>query len=94
MAPRREGFIQWITSEQKEIVYEDLVNGTLSLYAKEVPVEEAWKIYRDMPEFEGVMFEQFEARLEAHRTAIRAKKRISRVEILFFSRLESGCRCH
>ena len=62
-------YIDWIKSQSKQILFEDLRYGRLPLDESVMPAEEAWERYRRHPTFiaEKVIFEQFAKRLKGHR---------------------------
>ena len=67
--PKREDFIDWQTSEAKEIILEALKMGAPTRWEWAVD-QEAWNHYRFMPALVGpptVVFDQFKARLKDHR---------------------------
>jgi hypothetical protein len=70
----------WRYSDAKKIVMADLEEGRLSLDENEVSAEAAFAVYKTLPEFEKVCFEQFEARLKAHRELVAKKIQQSIVE--------------
>jgi hypothetical protein len=68
---RRSDWIDWRKAEAREIILEDLATGTLPIDNDVVSAEEAWnEMYCAMPEFEHVVFSQFEARLKDHRMQV------------------------
>ena len=72
--PQREGWIDWRTSEARQVVLDDLVDGILSVEEDEVSAVEAWNmVYKHLVEFRDVVFSQFEARLADHRSQIKHK---------------------
>lgn len=74
MAPRRQGWIDWRKSEAKATLMYDLEHDFIPLVAEEMPASECWEIYQHCPEFAGVQFDQFEARLKDHRVAVAKMK--------------------
>ena len=68
-------YIDWRKSEAKEIILAHLRNGWLSLDEEAYPAEDVWEYYRHLPEFEGVIFEQFNLRLADHREQIGGRVR-------------------
>lgn len=71
--PKKEGWVDWTKCPARCIVLTDLEDGILSLEESVTPATQAWHVYRDLPEFTGVCFEQFNERLEGHRAQIKAK---------------------
>jgi hypothetical protein len=67
-------YIDWKNSEAREVIMFDLLEGILPLSADAITAEEAWEIYRDLPEFSRVVFQQFKERLRDHRKQITQKK--------------------
>ncbi len=66
MAPR-EGWIKWKKSRAKIIILGDLQTGILPIDPGEMSAAEAWEVcYRNMAEFNDVVFSQFEERLRDH----------------------------
>jgi len=51
----------------------DLEDGFLPTDEKEVSAQAAWAVYKNLPEFDGVCFKQFDARLKDHRRAVEKK---------------------
>ena len=76
-------WIDWRTSQAKEIILEDLEEGILSLDENEVSAEDAWEVYRHLPEFvaPGVVFSQFKERLKDHRKQVMKRRNQSEREI-------------
>ena len=72
MPPRRENWVDWRNCPGRQVLLEDLADGTLPLDASVMSEEEAWETYRHCVEFEGVEFSQFKARLKDHRKQIGA----------------------
>lgn len=71
---QRPGWIDWIKSETRCIIIEDLARGILPLNNNELTAEQAWEVcYKHMAEVvqEGVVFSQFKARLAGHRAQAR-----------------------
>lgn len=68
----REGWIDWRTSQAKQVLLNDLFNLTLPVDENEVSTEQAWEHYRHHPAFVGppVVYEQFAERLRDHRAQI------------------------
>jgi hypothetical protein len=60
----KEGKVKWITCPARQVILDDLHREALG---RDVSAEAAFKFYKKMPEFEGVGFEQFKARLADHR---------------------------
>lgn len=77
MPPRREGWIDWLHSKTREIVLQDLNDGTLPLSEEEMPAQAAWNLhYKHLVEvlIERVQYDQFEARVKDHREQVSKKK--------------------
>ena len=65
----KDGWINWRRSKARELILNDLRTGVLSLDRNETSEEQAWDIYKHMPQFvqEGIVFDQFKQRLRDHR---------------------------
>jgi hypothetical protein len=74
-------WIEWRGSEAKRIILEDLEEGTLSLDEHEMSTEEAWEVYRKLPEFLGVVFSQFKVRVKDHRKLVKNRSNQSEREM-------------
>lgn len=72
--PRRKGWVDWKKTKAKKIIMEDLENEVLPSSEEEMSAVECWKIYKQYPEFKGIKFDQFEARLADHREAVDKSK--------------------
>lgn len=70
---RRPGTIDWVKSESKQIVLDDLEAGLVSLDDTDTAEDLYYGMYQYTPEFiaENVQFQQFKARLQDHRKQIR-----------------------
>ena len=80
-APKREGFINWRTSEAREVIMEALLKGDIPLDETKMSTEEVWRRYRFTAAFIGppaVQFQQFKERLRDHRK--RFKQLTARME--------------
>lgn len=67
----RSDWIDWRKSAAREVILDDLVDGRLPLEEDVVSAEEAWEeMYFVLPEFQDVVFSQFEARLADHRKQV------------------------
>jgi hypothetical protein len=64
---RQEGWVPWETCPGRAILLEDIKSGHLP---GGVSAKEAWKTYCTLPEFDGVVFDQFAKRLEDHRAQV------------------------
>lgn len=60
-------------SKPKHRLVADLQEGIVSLDNNEHPAQYLWGWYKDDPDFEGVVFDQFEARLKDHRKQVAAQ---------------------
>jgi hypothetical protein len=69
MAPRtrRAGWIDWRNARARAIILQDLEPGGVLVDMDHLDAELIFDYYKEMPEFEKVAFDQFEARLAAHR---------------------------
>ena len=63
----KEKFVDWRKCEGRAILIEDLEPGGLLYNMNMVPADHLFKIYKRLPEFKGVPFQQFKARLQDHR---------------------------
>lgn len=71
-------WINWRTSEAREVILDDLVTGILPLDAEVVSAEEAWEeMYFALPEFKDVIFGQFKVRLKDHRKQVSRRSEAS-----------------
>jgi len=77
--PKNPDYIEWRTSQAKQIIISDLEDGWLTTDATKVSAEAAWKVYQDanLREFDGVCFKQFKERLADHRRAVDKKNKES-----------------
>ena len=67
--PRRKDpeLIDWLKSEARIVLLEDLGSGVLPLNEDELSTEDAWEVYKDHPAFvDLVVFKQFKKQLKAH----------------------------
>jgi hypothetical protein len=64
MAP--PGWIEWRSSAAREILLEDLEPDDILHQQDGVSAKEVFEYYSLFPEFEGIVFSQFEARLKDH----------------------------
>ena len=71
--PRREGWIDWRSCEAREVLLQDLSDGTLPLDEETMSTQEAWEYYSQTFEFRNVVFSQFEEQLAEHREQIDLK---------------------
>ena len=68
-------YIDWLKSEARYILLDDLEHEILSLDEKEVPVELAWGVYREHPAFKDIVcYDQFAKQLAAHRGQVKRRK--------------------
>ena len=74
MAPKNPEYIDWKSSEAREVLRFDLIEGILPLSETAATAVEAWVIYSELPEFSKVIFKQFSERLRDHRKQITKKK--------------------
>jgi hypothetical protein len=64
MAP---GWINWRKAAAREIILEDLEPGGILNGLDHLSATDVWEFYRKLPQFELVVFSQFEERLKCHR---------------------------
>jgi hypothetical protein len=62
-----DGWINWLKSDAREILLEDLMPGGILHGQNHVSEEEAYDFYTTLPEFARVVKSQFVVRLKAHR---------------------------
>lgn len=67
-------FIDWRKSQAKKIVTTDIEEKVLSAYEIVVSSEQAYAVYKRLPEFKEVCYSQFKARLADHRRAFLKKE--------------------
>jgi hypothetical protein len=60
-------WIKWINCSAKAIIMQDLEFGGILYQRDNISAEEIWEFYKSLPQFEKVVFSQFEARLKVHR---------------------------
>ena len=67
--------IDWLNSEARQIILDDLESELLPLDEEEVSADMAWEFYRHLPEFVGpnISYIQFIERLAAHRQQVKKK---------------------
>lgn len=82
MAPKKEEVprFEWAKSEACAILVEALESGALSLYRDDVAVQEAFDMFKGLPEFEIVSYEMFREKLASHRRQIIKQLKRSEVE--------------
>ena len=75
MPKRSPGTIDWLRSESKQIVLDDLEEGVISLDETDTAEALFYGMYQYTPEFiaEQVKFEQFKDRLAGHRKQLKHK---------------------
>ena len=66
-------YIDWRNSQAKKVIIEDLEDGLLPADETTVSTEQAWDVYKNLPEFKDVCFKQFKERLADHRQAFKKK---------------------
>ena len=71
--PRREGWVNWLTTEAREILLQDLEDGTLPLEDEVMSAIEAWGYYSQLFEFREIVYTQFEHQLIKHREQVGLK---------------------
>ena len=75
MAHRNPGTLDWVNSESKQIVLDDLESGIISMDKTETAKDLYYSMYQFTPKFiaEKVLFEQFEKHLKDHRKQLKYK---------------------
>lgn len=84
MPRRRPGFINWRSSKAREIIIEDLEPGGILWGRDSLQEVDCWRFYRNLPEFENVLFEQFKDRLKEHRKQANKLKELSHRDLRAF----------
>ena len=82
-APKNLDWIDWKSSEAKDVIMFDLIENILPLEEEEMSAEDAWElIHSHLPEFvgPGVVFSQFKERLADHRKQVTKARRQSHIE--------------
>jgi hypothetical protein len=59
-------YIDWRTSQAKNVIISDLEDRVLSAYETAVSSEQAWDVYKNLPEFKDVCFKQLKEGLKDH----------------------------
>jgi hypothetical protein len=59
-------YIDWQKSQAKNVIISDLEFGVLSAYETAVSSEQAWDVYKNLPEFKDICFKQFKEHLKDH----------------------------
>jgi hypothetical protein len=59
-------YIDWQKSQAKNVIISDLEDGVLSAYETAVSSEQAWDVYKNLPEFKDVCFKQLKEGLKDH----------------------------
>ena len=80
MAPsEKPGWIDWRSSLSRSILLKDLESGIIPL---DISVKQAWEVYKVEDVFirEGVVYEQFEARLKDHIVQVSLVKESDRIQ--------------
>jgi hypothetical protein len=66
-ARKKDKWVKWITCRARQVILDNLQRGALLVG---VLAESASKLYKKMPEFKEVCFEQFKARLQDHQSML------------------------
>ena len=74
---KKEGWIDWIACAGRSIILEDLEPGGILDGQDGLSAEDAFRFYKKMPEFEEVVFSQFEVRLKAHRETAKSARALA-----------------
>jgi len=70
MAPsKKPGWINWRLKKNfaRQMILEDLEPGGVLHGRDHLSATEVWKFYKNLPEFQKIVFNQFEERLKDHR---------------------------
>jgi hypothetical protein len=65
---RRSGWVDWVKTDARAILLEDLNLCAALRNPDSVTVEQAWEVYKDLPEFEKIQYSQFKQRFVDHRS--------------------------
>jgi hypothetical protein len=65
--PRNPLFIDWRNSSARAVLLQDLEPGGILYQRDNISEEEAWEFYKQLPQFDEVVWSQFQARLKDHR---------------------------
>ena len=70
---KKPGWIEWRSSDAREIILSDLRRGVLSLEEEVDSTEEAYDNYMNLAAFAGplIVFDQFKERLKGHRKQVK-----------------------
>jgi len=74
-------WIKWIKSEAKKTILQDFEDRILS---PTTPVEVAWKVYKERPEFKDVPYSQFKPRYKDHCKAFQRKQERNVIEEMLY----------
>jgi len=75
-------YIDWRNSKAKAAIFFDLADGVLN--PETTSAEDAWEVYKNRSEFDGVCWEQFKGRFNDHCQAWNKKVKQSEMEELAF----------
>ena len=78
--------VKWSQCPGQEMLLEDLQPGGILFEKDHVPAEIVFQAYKTLPEFEGVGFKQFKARLKDHQKQGNVKSRVAKEEMVAFIR--------
>jgi hypothetical protein len=67
---KKPGWVNWIKQTARGMILEDLEPGGILYGRDDVTAERAFTYYKTLPEFENIVFSQFEARLKGHRKQV------------------------
>jgi len=86
-------WVDWRKCPGREVLLDDLKRGALPLTEEELSTEHAWSFYREMTEFDKIVFSQFKERLKAHRKqAVKLFSIVAADEAAFQKDLQMGFR--
>jgi hypothetical protein len=74
---KKEGWIDWVACAGRSIILEDLEPGGILDGQGRWLAEDLFRYYKTLPEFEKVVFSQFEARLISHRKQAKSARELA-----------------
>lgn len=87
MPPKKNPlWIQWRTSPARAIIMEDLEPGGILHQRENISAADVWEFYKSFPQFEKVVWSQFEERFKDHRKQASKRLHQSTQEELDFAR--------
>ena len=77
---KKSDWIMWRGSKARALLLEAVVKGEIPVDHNEMSAEQAFNLFKDKPEFEGVVFSQFKERLSDHRHQVKNGRKRSAEE--------------